>query len=241
MRRAHWLLLITLTLTGLSSGPAHTGAESTPGGCRVFAATLEPVCGPFLLYWESHGGLAQQGYPLSPELAETALDGRPYTVQYFERAVFEWHPENAPPYDVLLAQLGTFRYRAKYAESSPLPTPPIPTPAGNPCPIFPADNIWNRDISALPVHRLSAAYIASVAPDSPLRPGFGSRLWQGQTIGMPITIVGPGQPLVPVHLTRYSDQSDPGPYPVPPWARIQGGADSDSDRHVIIWDQGRCA
>jgi hypothetical protein len=37
-------------------------------------------------------------------------------VQYFERAVFEYHPENAAPYDVLLSQLGTFRYRDKYGK-----------------------------------------------------------------------------------------------------------------------------
>jgi hypothetical protein len=42
------------------------------------------------------------------------LDGKPYTVQYFERAVFEMHPENQSPYGVLLSQLGTFRYQEKY-------------------------------------------------------------------------------------------------------------------------------
>src|SRR3954453_10309606 len=184
-------------LAPLLLAPGAQSAQAQQPSCRTFPETGKTVCGKFLTFWDTHGGLAQQGYPISEAFQEVSeLDNKPYTVQYFERAVFEWHPENAPPYDVLLAQLGTFRYRAKYAESSPLPTPPIPTPAGNPCPIFPADNIWNRDISALPVHRLSAAYIASVNPDSPLRPGFGSRLWQGQTIGMPITIVGPGQPLV---------------------------------------------
>jgi hypothetical protein len=41
-------------------------------------------------------------------------DGKPYTVQYFERAVFEKHPENPPPYNVLLSLLGTFTYQKKY-------------------------------------------------------------------------------------------------------------------------------
>src|SRR5206468_3983407 len=55
------------------------------------------------------GGLAQQGYPLSDEFTEISpQDGKPYTVQYFERAVFEYHPENKDtPYEVLLSQLGT--------------------------------------------------------------------------------------------------------------------------------------
>jgi pimeloyl-ACP methyl ester carboxylesterase len=73
------------------------------------------VGGKFLTYWQQHGGLTQQGFPISDEFQEKSdLDGKTYTVQYFERAVFELHPENAPPYDVLLSQLGTFRYNHKY-------------------------------------------------------------------------------------------------------------------------------
>ncbi len=73
------------------------------------------VSGNFLTYWQQHGGLAQLGYPISGLFTEVSdLNGKPYTVQYFERAVFEYHAENAPPYDVLLSQLGTFRYKAKY-------------------------------------------------------------------------------------------------------------------------------
>jgi polysaccharide biosynthesis protein PslG len=50
--------------------------------------------------------LPQFGYPISEEIAETLEDGKSYTVQYFERARFEWHPENRPPYDILLGQFG---------------------------------------------------------------------------------------------------------------------------------------
>jgi hypothetical protein len=83
--------------------------------CARYEATGYAVCGAFLDYWKVHGGLAQQGYPISGEFTEQSdLDGKPYTVQYFERAVFEYHPENQPPYDVLLSQLGTFQYREKY-------------------------------------------------------------------------------------------------------------------------------
>src|SRR5205823_5630937 len=73
----------------------------------------------FLKYWQEHGGLAQQGYPLSDEFTEVSpLDGKSYTVQYFERAVFELHPEYAgTPYDVLLSQLGIFSYSAKLVAS----------------------------------------------------------------------------------------------------------------------------
>src|SRR5437016_4215593 len=58
-------------------------------GCRAFPETGKSVCGLFLQYWQLHGGLAQQGYPLTNEFTEVSdLNGQPYTVQYFERAVF---------------------------------------------------------------------------------------------------------------------------------------------------------
>ncbi|MFL5732254.1 MAG: alpha/beta fold hydrolase [Chloroflexia bacterium] len=85
-------------------------------GSQLFTETGKRLGGRFLAYWQSHGGLAQQGYPISEEFQERSdLDGKTYTVQYFERAVFELHPENAAPYDVLLSQLGTFRYRQQYS------------------------------------------------------------------------------------------------------------------------------
>lgn len=88
---------------------------NTSAGSVLFPETGRRLGGKFLTYWRSHGGLAQQGFPISDEFTEVSdLNGKPYTVQYFERAVFEMHPENQPPYDVLLSQLGTFQYKAKY-------------------------------------------------------------------------------------------------------------------------------
>jgi hypothetical protein len=80
-----------------------------------FPETGKEIRGVFLTYWQEHGGLAQQGYPITnPLLEKSDLDGKEYTVQYFERAVFEMHPENQPPYDVLLSQLGTIRFKQLY-------------------------------------------------------------------------------------------------------------------------------
>jgi hypothetical protein len=95
------------------AAPAFTQAQTDS---RPFPQTGQTVAGRFLAYWDQHGGLAQQGYPISPELSEqSALDGKTYTVQYFERAVFEYHPENnGTPFEVLLSQLGTFQYRQRY-------------------------------------------------------------------------------------------------------------------------------
>jgi hypothetical protein len=94
---------------------------NVPGtGSRAFSETGKTVGGVFLQYWDSHGGLLQQGFPISNVVRETSdLDHKQYLVQYFERAVFEYHPENKPPYDVLLSQLGTFRYKRKYPGGAP--------------------------------------------------------------------------------------------------------------------------
>jgi hypothetical protein len=83
---------------------------------HVFTETGISLAGRFLEYWNTHGGLAQQGFPITPPLTEISdLDGKPYTVQYFERAVFEYHPNNVGTlYDVLLSQLGSLQYREKY-------------------------------------------------------------------------------------------------------------------------------
>jgi hypothetical protein len=104
-------------------------------GCQSFPQTGKTVCGKFLTYWHNNGGLPQQGYPISNEFVEVSdLNGQPYTVQYFERAVFELHPENQPPYDVLLSQLGTFQFKRKYPNGEPGTITPQPsaTPGGDP-------------------------------------------------------------------------------------------------------------
>jgi len=104
----------------VSLGWREYGTLAQTGNCRTFPETGHRVCGRFLAYWNANGGLAQQGYPLSEEFVETSpLNGKPYTVQYFERAVFEMHPENQSPYDVLLSQLGTYLGMASYTKGFP--------------------------------------------------------------------------------------------------------------------------
>jgi hypothetical protein len=90
------------------------------GGCQTFRETGQTVCGHFFQYWQQHGGLMQQGFPVSGDISELSpTDGKTYTVQYFERAVFEYHPELRPPNDVLLSLLGNFLYQQKYPGGAP--------------------------------------------------------------------------------------------------------------------------
>jgi hypothetical protein len=100
--------------------------------------------------------------------------------------------------------------------------------------LFPADNAWNTDIAAQPVDPNSAALIASCGATSPLHPDFGT-VYDGAPNGIPYVVVHGTQPLVPVSF-GYADQSDPGPYPIPSYAPIEGGPSGTGDRHVLVVD-----
>ena len=99
------------------------------------------------------------------------------------------------------------------------------------CPVFPADNAWNRDVSADAVDPGSDAYIASIGADRFLHPDFGS----DPSYGIPWTSVPGTQPRVPMSFD-FDDESDPGPYPFPPSAPVEAGG----DRHVLVLDRDAC-
>ena len=98
--------------------------------------------------------------------------------------------------------------------------------------VFPPDNPWNRDVSRDPVDPNSDNLVASIGVDKPLHPDFGTKY------GIPYVVVPGTQPQVPVSF-QYADESDPGPYPVPPDAPIEGGPDAKGDRHVLVIDRDR--
>jgi hypothetical protein len=123
---------------------------------------------------------------------------------------------------------------------------PVPAPAGADtlpgapgCALLPPDNVWHADVSKLPVLAHSTQYIDAIGAGSPLHPDFGSGRYAGEPIGIPDNVVPGTQPPVPVRFT-YRSQSDPGPYPVPPDAKIEGGPKSTGDRHVLVVDTGTC-
>ena len=114
-----------------------------------------------------------------------------------------------------------------------------PTAGADPCSIFPADNIWNTPILDAPVHPLSDRYIQAIGVDEPLHPDFGSGVWEGGPIGIPFAHVGTGGEQVEVAF-EYADESDPGPYPLPAAPPIEGGPDSDGDRHILLLSMDEC-
>jgi hypothetical protein len=100
--------------------------------------------------------------------------------------------------------------------------------------IFPPDNPWNMDVSGLPVERDSAMYMASIGLDAALHPGFGT-VWNGAPNGIPYVVVRGSQPKVPITFS-YPTESDPGPYPIPADAPIEGGPNGTGDRHILTLD-----
>jgi len=130
------------------------------------------------------------------------------------------------------------------APPSLTPTPTATPGAGGPtlggCPMFPSNNIWNRRVDSLPVHSSSQAFVSSIGTTAGLHPDFGAGMWDGGPIGIPFVTVPGTQPFVPITFIWYGDESDPGPYPIPPHAPIEGGSNSTGDRHVLVADTGSC-
>ena len=119
----------------------------------------------------------------------------------------------------------------------PVDSPNDSMPPNDPLPprtVFPSDNAWNRDVSAEPVDPNSANLIAACGATRSLHPDFGT-VWDGAPWGIPYVTVRSDQPRVPVSF-YYPDESDPGPYPIPPDAPIEGGPSASGDRHVIVVD-----
>ena len=150
---------------------------------------------------------------------------------------------------------------------APVPTPapapapsPAPAPAPTPAPAatsygnfaraslgigaalngalsFPANNAWNTDVSSAPVDPNSDALIASIGVTTGLHADFGAGLYNGAQIGIPYVVVAGSQAPVAITWTDYPRESDPGPYPVPANALVEGAPDTSSDRHVLVIDR----
>jgi hypothetical protein len=116
------------------------------------------------------------------------------------------------------------------------PDPPATLPAN--AASLGDQSAWNQDISKAPRDPRSAAYIAYIDAHGGdhLHPDFGSP----RPYGFPFAVVGPGQTKLPIHYTAYGDESDPGPFPVPAKAPVEGGNGSDGDRHVLAVDKSSC-
>ena len=107
------------------------------------------------------------------------------------------------------------------------------------CQVFPSNNAWNQNVSTLPVRSDSATLVRRISATggrTMLHPDFGG----GGAYGIPFKVVPATQPRVPIHYTAYGSESDPGPFPIPGNAPVEGGSSSTGDRHVLVVQQGTC-
>ncbi len=139
-----------LNTTGVRMAPASAINEVDSAGvaksarkdCKWFATTQQYVCGEFYAYWRKYGIASHQrgsfsiaentalfGLPITGVYTAT-LNGNPYQVQMFERARFEYHPENPAPYRVQLGLLGRESLTSAAQEMSEVPTTTV-TPSTN--------------------------------------------------------------------------------------------------------------
>jgi len=125
------------------------------------------------------------------------------------------------------------------AISAPALAAPVPLPAAPACPLFPATNVWNKPVNRLPVRSDSRRIVRAIGASLPVHADFGSGLWEGGPIGIPITVVDSSQATTAVTFT-YDDESDAGPYPIPNDVAIEGGSASNGDRHAVIVDSESC-
>jgi hypothetical protein len=115
---------------------------------------------------------------------------------------------------------------------------PQDPPVVGDCEIFVRESAWNRDVSGLPLLSNSDAMIDAIGRDDRAHPDFGTE-WEGAPTGIPFVVVDGIAP-VPVNYVDFGDESDPGPFPIPLDAPIEGGADGDGDRHTLALDTSTC-
>jgi hypothetical protein len=114
-----------------------------------------------------------------------------------------------------------------------------PLPQAPNCPVFPATSVWNQPVNKLPLRKDSRTIVNAIGARLNLHADFGSGLWDGGPIGIPITVVDSSIPQSSVEF-GYDDESDPGPYPIPDNVPIEGGPSADGDRHAVIVDSETC-
>jgi hypothetical protein len=145
----------------------------------------------------------------------------------------------------LLAILGGVLIASSASAVDPYPAlfpcqvfPDPPASLSPRAPSLPTEAAWNQDISKAPRDPRSNAYIAYINDHGGdhLHPDFGSP----RAYGFPYSVVGAGQRKLPVHYTAYGEESDPGPFPLPPGAPVESGNHSDGDRHILVVDRAAC-
>ncbi len=147
-----------------------------------------------------------------------------------------------PPTAARVGLAGNRAVRGQAAEpaaATAIVAPATTLPGASGCPVFPANNVWNTDISKLPVNSHNAAWLRSMAAGSTyLHPDFGPDAG-GYPYGIAYNVVTNAHQLVRIRF-EYATESDKGPYPFGPGTRIEGGRNAGGDRHAIMVNKSTC-
>ena len=187
--------------------------------------------------------LHQRTSPVSPSLT-TSPGASTHPVEQASTSAPLLVPTNPPstaavPSSLAIKPVPTTRRPPVQAPTTRPPAPARSGPVIAGCPVFPADNAWNTDISSFPVDSHTGAWIAnSGGPTRLIHPDFGD---SGTSIpyGIPFVVTNSSHPKVSITFD-YADESDPGPYPFGPDTPIEGGAGSGGDQHAIMLDSSTC-
>ncbi|MFZ1426444.1 MAG: DUF4082 domain-containing protein [Geminicoccaceae bacterium] len=237
--------LWTASGTSLATG-TFTGETASGWQTMTFAAPITIAANTLYVasyyttkgYYSANGNYFTKDYENAP-LAAVASTGPGNGVYKYGASGFPTQTHQATNYwvDVIFSP----------SQLTPTPPPPAP-PSPAECLVavgpnadlngalpFPADNPWNQDISGAAVDGNSAAILKRTGLTTNLHADFGSGFYNGVRIGIPYAVVPENQPLVPIKLGDYASESDPGPYPFPPNAPIEGYGTTDyADRHVLV-------
>ena len=134
----------------------------------------------------------------------------------------------------IVALAGTLLTFSAHAQDPNLPLGPNADLGGRR--LLPDDSPWHKDISREPVDPASQRILARIGLNKPLHADFGT-VYEGAPIGIPYMVVSRSQPKVPVTFTEAAEESDPGPYPIPRDAPIEGGPKGTGDRHILVLDR----
>ncbi len=196
------LAMVGMLLFGIASYAAGEHRLFSPSplaaadDCQTFSQTGKMICGDFLKYWQDHGGLAQQGYPISDVFDEKSeTDGITHKIQYFERAVFEAHPENQPPNNVLLSLLGSQKFKTKYGNNAPASTTAIAPPAPTAPTTAPASPPPNATTGRRVADKTAAITLQNVQDPAP-KASYGGPKAGNRCVALDITVENIGSDIL---------------------------------------------
>jgi hypothetical protein len=220
MRKA---AIVAVTALAALAAPAAEAKLKVPGGAHVVKAGTSSL----KIAWKDRSK-GERRYELSVVMADDSLQTKRLKANATKGKISGLARGDRYVFEVRACGKGNRCSGPATGEAATLLAPFNGPHPDTGCATFPAADDFNRKVTTMPTHPRSDQIIASL--DGDLHPDFGSN----PDYGIPYVVVPPFQPAAKIKFTAYGDESDPGPYPIPPGAPIEGGRNADGDRHVLV-------